>query len=322
MQNYNFLQKNLHRLVLGNSLIKKTLFDIEKSLFYKKQFETKNQQHVFVTGLPRSGTTILLNFIFQTNEFASLCYRDMPFILSPNLYSKISKKKNIQSQERMHQDGIKFDLNSPEAFDDIFFKTFIDEEIKENLEIFVSLILKRYKKKRYLSKNNSSYKRIKIINSIFPDAIILIPYRNPLQHAYSLLKQHNHFCKAQKKDKFILDYMNFLGHNEFGLNYKSWNLSEKYENPFTLNHWLEQWCFFYKNIIMDIKKNKNVILISYEKLCNNLELTKNLVLKLNLNQNKYDNFFKLSHQNIKEDYDKSLLIECNKFQEKLNEISL
>ena len=54
---------------------------------------------------------------------------------------------------------------------------------------------------------------------------------------------------SQKKDKFILDYMNFLGHNEFGLNYKSWNLSEKYENPFTLNHWLEQWCFFYKNII-------------------------------------------------------------------------
>ena len=48
MQNYNFLQKNLHRLVLGNSLIKKTLFEIEKSLFYKKQFETKNQQHVFV----------------------------------------------------------------------------------------------------------------------------------------------------------------------------------------------------------------------------------------------------------------------------------
>ena len=63
MQNYNFLQKNLHRLVLGNSLIKKTLFEIEKSLFYKKQVGTKDQQHIFVTGLPRSGTTILLNFI-------------------------------------------------------------------------------------------------------------------------------------------------------------------------------------------------------------------------------------------------------------------
>ena len=152
MQNYNFLQKNLHRLVLGNSLIKKTLFEIEKSLFYKKQVGTKDQQHIFVTGLPRSGTTILLNFIYQTNDFASLCYKDMPFILSPNLFGKISKKKNIQSQERMHQDGIKFDLNSPEAFDDVFFKTFVDEEIKENLEIFVSLVLQRYKKNRYLSK--------------------------------------------------------------------------------------------------------------------------------------------------------------------------
>ena len=46
----------------------------------------------------------------------------------------------------MHQDGIKFDLNSPEAFDDVFFQIFNNDESKENLEIFVSLVLQRYKK--------------------------------------------------------------------------------------------------------------------------------------------------------------------------------
>ena len=138
MQNYNFLQKQLHRLVLGKQFLKKNLFDIEKLLFYKKLQNVKELQHIFITGLPRSGTTILLKFLYQTKEFASLTYADMPFILAPNLFSKISTKRNIQSQERMHQDGIKFDLNSPEAFDDVFFQTFHeDDDVQENLEVFI-----------------------------------------------------------------------------------------------------------------------------------------------------------------------------------------
>ena len=48
----------------------------------------------------------------------------------------------------------------------------------------------------------------------------------------------------------------------------------------------------------------------------------NLVLKLNLNKNEYNNYFKLSRQNVKEDYDKSLLMQCNQSQEKLNEMGL
>lgn len=322
MQNYSFLQKQLHHLVLGNKLIKKSLFEIEKIFFVKQLADIRNQHHVFITGLPRSGTTILLEFLYQGKEFASLTYRDMPFVLAPNLFCKISKKGNIKSQERIHQDGIHFDLNSPEAFDDIFFQTFTDEEIKDNLEIFISLVLQRYRKQRYLSKNNNNYKRIKLIHSVFPNALIFITYRDPIQHAYSLLKQHRRFCEIQKKNKFVLKYMNFLGHNEFGLNYKSWHLPEEYNDPFTLNHWLEQWHLFYQNIITDITKNKNVILISYEKLCNNTELTKNLVLKLNLNQNEYKNYFKLSQQNVKERCDEHLLMKCNKSQDLLNRIGL
>ena len=65
-----------------------------------------------------------------------------------------------------------------------------------------------------------------------------------------------------------------------------------------------------------------MILISYDKLCNNSELTNNLVLKLNLNKNEYKNYFKLSRQNVKEGYDESLLMKCNQSQEKLNEMGL
>ena len=114
--------------------------------------------------------------------------------------------------------------------------------------IFVSLVLKKYKKNKYLSKNNNNYKRIHLINSVFPYSIILIPYRDPLQQAYSLLNQHRHFCDLQKKEKFILDYMNYLGHREFGLNYQSWNLPLDYSDAFSINYWLEQWYLFYNNI--------------------------------------------------------------------------
>ena len=62
MLNYNLLQKTLHRLVLGNKFVKKALFDIEKMIFLKANDSFKSEKHIFITGLPRSGTTILLKF--------------------------------------------------------------------------------------------------------------------------------------------------------------------------------------------------------------------------------------------------------------------
>ena len=59
-----------------------------------------------------------------------LIYRNMPFILSPNISRLIILKKN-----RLHDDGITYDLNSPEAFDEIFF---------DNNEIFIKNELSNY----------------------------------------------------------------------------------------------------------------------------------------------------------------------------------
>ena len=321
MENYNFFEKKLHHLLLGNQFLKKTLFTIEKMIFYKKKFPIKLEKHIYITGLPRSGTKILLEFIYLTKEFASLTYADMPFIMATNLFSKIHKNKNFSPKERMHNDGIKFDLNTPESFDDVFFQTFNIEDCFNNLDIFVSLILQKYKKTKYLSKNNNNYKRIDLINSVFPNAIILIPYRNPLQQAYSLLNQHKRFCEKQKKNKFILEYMNSLGHNEFGLNYKSWNLSIDYHDRFTLNHWLEQWYLYYKNIIKHFGNNKNVILIYYDNLCNNPDLVKKLILKLDLTLADYSNFFKLSIKEFKDNYDEKILSKCLDVQIQIKKLS-
>jgi len=322
MINYSLIQKYLHHFILGNNFVKKSLFDIEKMIFLEKDNEHKLQKHIFITGLPRSGTTILLEFIYKTQDFASLTYSDMPFIMAVNLYGKIFRNKNIPLTERIHQNGIKFDLKSPEAFDEVFFKTYKKNSYEDNFSNFVSLVLKKYNKKRYLSKNNNNYKRINLINSNFSNAIILITYRNPLQHCNSLLIQHKHMCELQKKEKFILNYMNYLGHYEFGLNYKNWNLSEKYKDPFSLNHWLEQWYFFYNQIIKISEKNHNILLVPYDEICNQPSLAKKLVQKIDINHEPDGNFFKISKKEIKDSYENDILLKCLDIFEKMKNLNI
>ena len=155
MQNYSTVQKFLHDLVLSKKIINKTLFEFEKKIYLKNK-DIKNKSHIFITGLPRSGTTSLLNFLYSSKQFASLTYKNMPFVLSPNL-SKLFNKKNTSKKERVHGDGVTYDINSPEAFDEVFFNN--DEEFVENeLLNYLQLILLSENKVKYLSKNNLNLK--------------------------------------------------------------------------------------------------------------------------------------------------------------------
>ena len=294
MKNYSNIQKFLHDFVLSKKIINKSLFELEK-IIYLKNKDIINQSHVFITGLPRSGTTSLLNFLFSSDEYASLKYRNMPFVLSPN-FAKLFNKKNNPKKERVHGDGIAFDINSPEALDEVFFNN--DQEfVKHELVNYIQLILLSNKKSKYLSKNNLNYKRVDLINSIFPNSIFLIPIREPLQHANSLLNQHLHFSQLQKEDDFIRRYMNYLGHNEFGLNHKLWNDPINYQDRGKIDYWLEQWFLFYKNIYNKYQSSKNCYFVLYEKLTNT-NYIKLLLKKINFNEfeNIDLNYFKNSNK--------------------------
>jgi len=296
MQNYSNIQKFLHDFILDKKFINKSLFEIEKMIFLKNNNISK-QSHVFITGLPRSGSTSLLNFIYSSNFYASLTYRNMPFILSPH-FSKFFNKKNTLKKERMHKDGIIYDINSPEALDEIFFDN--DEDfIRNELLNYIKLILISKKKERYLSKNNLNFKRIDLIKSIISNSIFLIPIREPLHHAYSLLQQHLHFSRLQKKDDFVKRYMNYLGHNEFGIDHRSWNNPINFDNFNDINYWLEQWYLFYQDIIKKYQSYDNCFFIIYEELTNSDYLNTLLgILDLNKTDKIKLNFFKNSNKNI------------------------
>ena len=147
-----------------------------------------------------------------------------------------------------------------------------------------------------------------MIRSILPNSIFLIPVREPLQHSYSLLNQHLHFSRLQKKDDFIRRYMNYLGHNEFGLNHIAWNKPINFNDLNNINYWLEQWTLFYKNIQEKYKNYKNCHFVVYEKLTDqnyiNL-LLKKIDIKIEKNTTKI-NFKNFNKEKININFEKNL----------------
>ena len=312
MNNYSALERFLHRCVLSSNFIREITFDVEQSIFFNKENIIRGE-HVFIGGLARSGTTSLLCAIHQSKEFASLTYDDMPFILAPNFWKKIRPKKSqSKTIERAHADGIRISTESPEAFEEVFWKTFSNDfnGRKELFIKFISLILKKNNRVRYLSKNNQNIRRLDLISEICPQSIILIPFRDPLQQAFSLYSQHLRFIKEQKKDIFIRDYMDLIGHSEFGIDYKaihSKNLSYPNDNEF--NHWLEQWYLTYKTALNFFSRQEKIYMIGYESLCGNPNIWVNVKKLLNINDAirfKFHNKVKT----IDQTYDKSLSKKC------------
>ena len=246
MAAYSFLDRVLHRLALQVGPIAEISFDVDQRMVDTDPKNIVDERHVFVSGLARAGTTILMRRFHATGDFRSLTYRDMPFVLAPNLWRRISGRHRAvgSAKERAHGDRIKVDFDSPEAFEEVFWLTFtserytqrsglepyeVDADTVHHFRCHAANIVRRDLSggtRRYLSKNNNNMLRLGALKAAFPDATILVPFRNPMDHAASLLRQHVNFCGLHDMDSFALRYMNWLGHFEFGRNHR----------PFIFNH--------------------------------------------------------------------------------------
>ena len=255
--------------------MRETAFELEKLIFSENRSKESTNAHVFIVGLARSGTTALLNGLYDSKQFSSITYADMPFVLSPNLWGSISgSHEHAPAMERLHGDGINVTSDSPEAFEEVFWMTFDGSSNSQStyFKEYVSLINKKYDRSRYLSKNNQNIKRIELLSHIFPNAKILVVFRHPIEHCLSLYRQHKNFITIQNRDPFVLKYMNWIGHTEFGMTYKPLYFSGiKNADPNDFNHWLEQWIFTYNRLLADFAGHKNVVFVSYEKLCKKSE---------------------------------------------------
>jgi len=283
LSNYSGASRVLHQSYLNNYLVAKTSFDLEKLIFLKKTQRNTLSEIVFVTGLARAGTTALFNALYNTGSFGSLTYADMPFLLMPNLAKRFYNVPPSAFVERAHQDGLMINNKSPEAFDEFFWKVFlnnkyiqkdelvphwVDAAIIEEYKKYIQLIAYSCQSAGYLSKNNNNILRINSLLTALPEAKFVVLYRDPLSHAQSLLNQHVNFSNLQQQEPFAVDYFNYLGHHEFGLNHKPFvfdPLQSSNGDANDINYWLRNWNSYYSFLLANY--NERLLLVAFEDLC-------------------------------------------------------
>lgn len=125
-ERYGTVNRILYRIAFRAGTAQHALSDVEEAIFADQLKGVTAKDPVFITSLPRAGTTILLKFLWQTGHFASHTYQDMPFVLCPLIWSRYSGQfaDEIEPTERAHGDGIKVSGESPEAFEEMIWKYF------------------------------------------------------------------------------------------------------------------------------------------------------------------------------------------------------
>ena len=201
---------------------------------------------IYVTGLARSGSTILLELLAAHPDVATHQYRDFPLIPIPlwwNWFFDRASRKESQPVERAHKDGIAVTPESPEAMEEVLWMAFFadchdpsvsnvlsEQDSEPEFEAFyrdhIRKLLLLREGKRYLAKGNYNVSRLAYLRKLFPNACFVVPVRDPVGHIASLMKQHRLFCAEETRDPQILDYMRRSGHFEFGLDRRPTNFGD------------------------------------------------------------------------------------------------
>lgn len=293
--NYSSLDRLVHRLAFGSKAIQSTAVDLEGTLFKDQYRHVAAQRPIFVTSLPRAGTTLVLEILHRFPTLATHTYRDMPFVMAPVLWSRFSApfQKRSELRERAHGDGLEVGYDSPEAFEEVIWHSFypekyagpridlwrasdLDEEARDFMRDHMKKIVAlrrpdRAEDGRYLSKNNGNIARLELLPAMFPDATVLVPFRDPLAHASSLLRQHENFLEMHAQYPFIEKYMADIGHFEFGrlhkpIDFPAAGAAADTGDTRTIDYWLSYWIAAFSYVL---SKREHLALVGYEALCRN-----------------------------------------------------
>lgn len=271
-----------------NAAVLDLSFDIERSRHGAAARAREAGAPVFVAGLARAGTTVILRLLHASGAFASLTYRDMPFPLAPNSWQKMTAKsrRNVAATARGHGDGLEHDLDSPEAIEEVFWRVHEGKKYvtrshvhphdpaPDSIDAFrdlVALVRHRYDKPRYLSKNNANTLRLSGIVEAFPDAVLIHPFRDPGEQTASLLNQHRRAVELGRADGFRAAYMRWLGHYEFGRSHRPPRLPgapAPTDSTDDIDYWLRIWIAAHRHLLdqPDAVRARQLF-VDYDALC-------------------------------------------------------
>jgi hypothetical protein len=267
---------------------------------------------IYITGLARAGTTIILEMLSKHPYLATHKYRHFPLPYFPHRFSRIIDQSRFftRPRERIHKDGIIVNRESPEAVEEIFWQDFfinnhhekVSSVIGENVsnpdfEQFyrdhIRKLLINQKRPRYLAKNNYNITRLEYLHHIFPSVKILLIIRNPVNHIASLIKQTKLFIEMEQKNPLLADWHKLTGHSEFGHYQKCINtgnaeiirkIRRLWKNEET---YVKGWAYYWSSIydyVMDLLEvngeiRKSVFIVKHEDLCEHPAETIDKILK-------------------------------------------
>ncbi|MFZ2237068.1 MAG: sulfotransferase [Dokdonella sp.] len=199
---------------------------------------------VWICGMARAGSTILLEVLNSVPSFTSHRYGDYPWLWTPYwrnwLRARLPQDVALAS-ERAHRDRLTVTPESPEAFEEAFWmQAFpgrhdpsVDQRLasEQSSEHFDRTFDDHQRKlllirgaQRYLAKANYQLPRIAYLLRRYPEARFVISVREPFAQVESLRRQDALFRKLHAEDSAVSAHMARVGHFEFGPQKRAYNL--------------------------------------------------------------------------------------------------
>ncbi|MFP4559960.1 MAG: sulfotransferase family protein [Thiohalorhabdus sp.] len=227
----------LGRWASGHPRFWSRLGNLETRLLRESLADVEVERPVYIAGLARSGSTLLLELLSAFPGVATHRYRDFPFLHIPFLWNRFldrAPRRDFRPRERSHRDGITITPESPEAFEEMLWMAFFPglhdpassdildgSTSRPEFEAFyrdhIRKLLLARSGDRYVSKANYNVTRLEYLLRVFGDARFLIPVRDPVWHVASLMKQQRLFRAGQREHPRAVGHLRQVGHFEFGL---------------------------------------------------------------------------------------------------------
>lgn len=272
---------------------------VESSILQDQLGTVEIEKPVYVAGLARSGTTILLELLAEFPTIATHRYRDFPPIWTPYLWNRFLElvpNREARPLERPHGDGIEITPESPEALEEAIWMRFFpashdpltsnrldrataNDSFATYYRRHVKKLLLARGKSRYLTKGNYNIARLGYIQELFPDARFIVPIRRPLSHIASLLRQHQIFTAGQRAHPAARAYLRRVGHFEFGLDRVPVNMGDSHAIRGILDQWsagdeIGGWAAYWSHVYgslhdqldLDERLRAAVLIVRYEDL--------------------------------------------------------
>ena len=259
---------------------------------------------VFIAGVPRSGTTILVEILSRHPALTAHRYEDFPNVYTPYWRNWLADRlpgRDSRPVERAHKDRVMITRHSPEAVEEAIWMNFFDHlhdparsqvldaavsnpPFERFYREHISKLTAARGSKRYLAKGNYNATRLGYLACLFPDARFIVPWRDPVAQVASLVKQDRLFTRMSSEDPRVPVQLARSGHFEFGPAKRAVNVgdparAEAIERDWAggnaASGWARYWSEVYGHVLDAIEDDRplreSVLLVDYRQLCERAE---------------------------------------------------